>query len=131
MTFDYNQRHHTKIDITHKLTLKLKTHTHKILNITLLNELTINNLTHDNIPIPNYKPKTDNIPNTFIPKHNILFLTLTTIYTYQIKTKTIITDIYKTNFSNYPNYHDKFIKTLNHTVNLNITKNIHFKTPLI
>lgn len=58
--------------------------------MTLLNELAVSSLTRDNIPVPDYEPEASGIPNTFVPGRNILFLTLTAIYAYQVKAEAII-----------------------------------------
>ena len=85
--FDYGQRHRAEIDVARELALKLGAVAHKVLDVTLLNELAVSSLTRDNIPVPDYQPDAEGIPNTFVPGRNILFLTLTAIYAYQVKPK--------------------------------------------
>ena len=76
VTFDYGQRHRAEIDVARELALKLGARAHKVLDVTLLNELAVSSLTRDSIPVPDYEPEADGIPNTFVPGRNILFLTL-------------------------------------------------------
>ena len=85
VTFDYGQRHRAEIDVARELALKLGAVAHKVLDVTLLNELAVSSLTRDNIPVPDYQPDAEGIPSTFVPGRNILFLTLTAIYAYQVK----------------------------------------------
>ncbi len=87
VTFDYGQRHRAEIDVARELALKLGAVAHKVLDVTLLNELAVSSLTRDNIPVPDYQPDAEGIPNTFVPGRNILFLTLTAIYAYQVKSR--------------------------------------------
>ncbi|VEB93731.1 queuosine biosynthesis protein QueC [Citrobacter koseri] len=74
VTFDYGQRHRAEIDVARNLALKLGARAHKVLDVTLLSELAVSSLTRDNIPVPDYEPDADGIPNTFVPGRNILFL---------------------------------------------------------
>ncbi len=73
VTFDYGQRHRAEIDVARELALKLGAVAHKVLDVTLLNELAVSSLTRDNIPVPDYQPDAEGIPNTFVPGRNILF----------------------------------------------------------
>lgn len=52
VTFDYGQRHSQEIDVARKLSLKLGAAAHKVLDVSLLNELAVSSLTRDNIPVP-------------------------------------------------------------------------------
>jgi 7-cyano-7-deazaguanine synthase len=131
VTFDYGQRHRAEIDVARELALKLGARAHKVLDVTLLNELAVSSLTRDSIPVPDYEPDASGIPNTFVPGRNILFLTLTAIYAYQVKAEAVITGVCETDFSGYPDCRDEFVKALNHAVNLGMAKEIRFETPLM
>ena len=88
VTFDYGQRHSQEIDVARKLSLKLGAAAHKVLDVSLLNELAVSSLTRDNIPVPGFsESEQSDIPNTFVPGRNILFLTLTAIYAYGFHTR--------------------------------------------
>lgn len=56
VTFDYGQRHRAEIDVARELALKLGAVAHKVLDVTLLNELAVSSLTRDSIPVPDYEP---------------------------------------------------------------------------
>ncbi len=131
VTFDYGQRHRAEIDVARALALKLGARAHKVLDVTLLNELAVSSLTRNSIPVPDYEPNADGIPNTFVPGRNILFLTLAAIYAYQVKAEAVITGVCETDFSGYPDCRDEFVKALNHAVNLGMAKDIRFETPLM
>ena len=131
LSFDYGQRHRAEIDVARELALKLGARAHKVLDVTLLNELAVSSLTRDSIPVPDYEPEADGIPNTFVPGRNILFLTLAAIYAYQVKAEAVITGVCETDFSGYPDCRDEFVKALNHAVSLGMAKDIRFETPLM
>ncbi|MGL5007653.1 MAG: 7-cyano-7-deazaguanine synthase QueC [Plesiomonas sp.] len=129
ITFDYGQRHRAEIDIARKLAIELGVTAHKIMDVTLLNELAISSLTRDNIPVPT--ECTQGVPSTFVPGRNILFLTLASIYAYQIGAKNVITGVCETDFSGYPDCRDEFVQALNHAITLGMGRTVQFDTPLM
>ncbi|MCX9109526.1 7-cyano-7-deazaguanine synthase QueC [Providencia rettgeri] len=132
VTFDYGQRHRFEIEVAQKLSVSLGATAHKVLDVTLLNELAISSLTRDNIPVPDFsESESSTLPSTFVPGRNILFLTLAAIYAYQVQAEAVITGVCETDFSGYPDCRDEFVKALNHAVDLGLAKNIRFETPLM
>ncbi|MGG6124899.1 7-cyano-7-deazaguanine synthase, partial [Pantoea allii] len=87
-------------------------------DVTMLNELAVSSLTRDNIPVPAYNPEASGLPSTFVPGRNILFLTLASVYAYQVEAEAVITGVCETDFSGYPDCRDEFVKALNHAVSL-------------
>lgn len=69
VTFDYGQRHSEEIATAAKLAKDLKVDSHKILDVTVLNELAISALTRDAIPVSN-ELMDNGLPNTFVPGRN-------------------------------------------------------------
>ncbi|EIR00231.1 7-cyano-7-deazaguanine synthase QueC, partial [Yersinia pestis] len=119
ITFDYGQRHRTEIDVARELALQLGATAHKVLDVGMLNELAVSSLTRDSIPVPSYDANADGaLPSTFVPGRNILFLTLASIYAYQVQAQAVITGVCETDFSGYPDCRDEFIKALNHAIDL-------------
>jgi len=131
VTFDYGQRHRAEIDVAQQLSLSLGARAHKVLDVTLLNELAISSLTRDNIPVPAWEPTSNGLPSTFVPGRNILFLTLAAIYAYQVEAEAVITGVCETDFSGYPDCRDEFVKALNHAVSLGMARDVRFETPLM
>lgn len=67
ITFDYGQRHHAEIDVARELAIKLGAKAHKVLDVSMLNELAVSSLTRDSIPVPTYnEDDTDTVPSTFV-----------------------------------------------------------------
>ena len=131
VTFDYGQRHREEIEVAAELAHKLGARAHKVLDVTLLNELAISSLTRDNIPVPAYEADASGLPSTFVPGRNILFLTLASVYAYQVEAEAVITGVCETDFSGYPDCRDEFVKALNHAVSLGMAREIRFETPLM
>lgn len=132
ITFDYGQRHRQEIEVALKLSASLGATAHKVLDVTLLNELAVSSLTRNNIPVPDFeKSEASGLPSTFVPGRNILFLTLAAIYAYQVQAEAVITGVCETDFSGYPDCRDEFVKALNHAITLGLAKDIRFETPLM
>ncbi|AYA40967.1 7-cyano-7-deazaguanine synthase QueC [Xenorhabdus nematophila] len=132
VTFDYGQRHRAEIDVASRISKELGAAAHKVLDVTLLNELAISSLTRDNIPVPDFNAsEKSDLPNTFVPGRNILFLTLAAIYAYQVEAEAVITGVCETDFSGYPDCRDEFVRALNKAVSLGIARDIRFETPLM
>jgi 7-cyano-7-deazaguanine synthase len=129
ITFDYGQRHRAEIEVAQQLSKKLGVMVHKVLNTSLLNELAISSLTRDNIPITSSSG--DGLPSTFVPGRNIMFLTLASIYAYQVGAETVITGVSETECSGYPDCRGEFVNTLNKAIELGMEYKLRIDTPLM
>ena len=130
VTFDYGQRHSQEIATAKQLGQNLKVASHKILDVTVLNELAISALTRDAIPVSN-ELMDNGLPNTFVPGRNILFLTLAGIYAYQLGAESVITGVCETDFSGYPDCRDQFIKAMQSALELGMDRPLNLVTPLM
>ena len=131
ITFDYGQRHRAEIEVAQQLCKKLGVVVHKVLDTSLLNELAISSLTRDSIPVPSANSAGDTLPSTFVPGRNILFLTLASIYAYQVGAETVITGVCETECSGYPDCRDEFVNTLNKAIKLGMDYTLRIDTPLM
>lgn len=131
ITFDYGQRHRAEIEVAKTLARRLGVTAHKILDATLLNELAVSSLTRENIPVPMANTGEGGVPNTFVPGRNILFLTLASIYAYQVGAQAVITGVCETDFSGYPDCRDSFIKAMNNAIESGMDYNLRIETPLM
>ncbi|MFP3516450.1 7-cyano-7-deazaguanine synthase QueC [Pseudomonas sp. SIMBA_077] len=131
VTFDYGQRHRAEIDVASALSKKLGATKHTVLDASLLNQLTVSSLTRDDMPVPDASAPANGLPSTFVPGRNIVFLTLASIYAYQVQAKTVITGVCETDFSGYPDCRDEFVKSLNQAISLGMAYDIRIETPLM
>ncbi|MGF1909595.1 7-cyano-7-deazaguanine synthase QueC [Vibrio kasasachensis] len=130
ITFDYGQRHKLEIEVAKQLAEKLGVKTHKVMDVSLLNELAISSLTRDDIEV-SHELQANGLPNSFVPGRNILFLTLAGIYAYQIGAETVITGVCETDFSGYPDCRNDFVKAMNNALVQGMDKSFEIKTPLM
>lgn len=130
ITFDYGQRHKLEVDIAQNLAKDLGVAAHKVMDVSLLNELAISSLTRDDIPV-SHELQDNGLPNSFVPGRNILFLTLAGIYAYQIGAEAVITGVCETDFSGYPDCRNEFIKAINSALVLGMDRQFEIITPLM
>lgn len=128
VTFDYNQRHNDEIEVAKEIAQDLDVK-HHVLDMSLLSQLAPSALTRDDIEV---KDGVDgDLPSTFVPGRNLLFLSFATILAKQIGAKHIITGVCETDFSGYPDCRDVFVKSLNVTLNLSMDDQFVIHTPLM
>jgi 7-cyano-7-deazaguanine synthase len=128
VTFNYNQRHITEIDCAQAIASELGIE-HHILDMSLLNQLAPNALTRTDIEVK--AGENGELPSTFVPGRNLLFLSFAGVLASQIGARHIITGVCETDFSGYPDCRDMFVKSLNVTLNLSMDENFVIHTPLM
>lgn len=127
VTFQYGQRHDKEIEVAETIA-KEQGLKHHVLDMSLLSQLTPNALTQHDMDI---EQEGDEMPNTFVPARNLLFLSFAGALAYQLNAKNIITGVCETDFSGYPDCRDSFIKSMNVTLSLSMNKDFVIHTPLM
>ncbi|MCM3312054.1 7-cyano-7-deazaguanine synthase QueC [Bacillus sp. FSL K6-6483] len=126
--FDYGQRHKEEIqcavDIANEQGVP-----YKVFDMGLLNQLTANALTRENISVQ--AGEAGESPSTFVAGRNHLFLSFAAVYAREMGAKHIITGVCETDFSGYPDCRDVFVKSLNVTLNLAMDEQFVIHTPLM
>lgn len=128
VTFDYGQRHRLEIECAKEIAKELGIE-HHILDMSLLNQLSSNALTREEIKVE--EGDSDELPSTFVPGRNLLFLSFACVLASQVGAKHIVTGVCETDFSGYPDCRDIFIKSLNVTLNLSMDDSFVIHTPLM
>ncbi len=127
VTFDYGQRHSEEIECARKIADELGV-SFKVLDMNLINQLSANALTRDDIKVEEVEGE---LPSTFVPGRNHLFLSFAAVYADAIGARHLITGVSETDFSGYPDCRDNFIKSLNVTLNLAMDGRFVIHTPLM
>jgi 7-cyano-7-deazaguanine synthase len=127
VTFNYGQRHVAELDCAKEIAEDLKV-PHHVLDMSLLNQLAPSALTRNDEAITH---KEGELPSTFVPGRNLLFLSFAGVLAKQIGAKHIITGVCETDFSGYPDCRDIFVKSLNVSLNLSMEEQFVIHTPLM
>ena len=128
VTFDYGQRHHDEIECAREIATELGVSFH-VLDMKLINQLSANALTRSDIEIK--EGSEGELPSTFVPGRNHLFLSFAAVYAQGVGARHIITGVCETDFSGYPDCRDSFVKSLNVTLNLAMDEQFVIHTPLM
>lgn len=128
VTFQYGQRHALEIECAKDIANELGI-LHHLLDMSLLGQLAPNALTRTDIDVQ--EGKEGELPNTFVPGRNLLFLSFAGVLASQIGAKHLVTGVCETDFSGYPDCRDIFIKSLNVTLNLSMDQTFVIHTPLM
>lgn len=128
VTFNYGQRHSLEIECAKEIAKELGVK-HHILDMSLLNQLAPNALTRDDIKVEDGVD--GELPSTFVPGRNLLFLSFAGVLASQVGAKHIVTGVCETDFSGYPDCRDIFVKSMNVTLNLSMDDNFVIDTPLM
>ncbi len=127
VTFRYGQRHIAELDCAREICKELDVPQHE-LDMSLLNQLAPNALTRNDLDITEDEGE---LPSTFVPGRNLLFLSFAGVLAKQINAKHLITGVSETDFSGYPDCRDAFMKSLNVTLNLSMDDSFVIHTPLM
>lgn len=125
VTFYYGQRNDTEIDRAKSIAKDVGVK-NTLIDASFLNSITNNAMTSKEIDI-----EEGEIPNTFVPGRNHLFLSIVAAYAHEVDARHIVTGVSQTDFSGYPDCRNNFIKSLNVTLNLAMEYEFEIHTPLM
>ncbi|MBB6155249.1 7-cyano-7-deazaguanine synthase [Pseudomonas sp. JAI115] len=129
LTFDYGQRNREEIDVARHLATTLRVTAHKVLDITVLNELALSPRMPLSLPAVAIGALPGALPSTQAGRH-LLFLTLAALYAYQVQARTVITGVGETDFSGQAQERDPLVDAMSQTLALGMAYPLTIQTPL-
>jgi 7-cyano-7-deazaguanine synthase len=135
ITFYYNQRHDREVEQAKKIAKHYGVgHRHKIVNVSFLGEIGGSALTDQTMEVRTGGVEED-IPDTYVPARNLIFLSLASAYAEVIGARRIYTGVSAVDYSGYPDCRPEFIRSFSETVNLatkmGVSEKMEIRTPLI
>ncbi|GHT40208.1 7-cyano-7-deazaguanine synthase [Endomicrobiia bacterium] len=127
LLFDYNQKHSKELKYAVKIAKSVNVK-YSIIKIGL--SWSNDALTNKDKPIPIHKVLPNNIPPTYVPGRNTLFLSYALSFAQSVNVRAIFIGVNAVDFSNYPDCTAEFIKAYNNVLKVLKTK-IIVKTPLL
>lgn len=124
--FDYAQRHRIELELAKQLCLKLNIDLVRM-SVPQFAQLNPNSLTH-NLPL---SQQHNQLPSSFVPGRNLIFLNLAAIYAYQFGITELITGVCQTDYSGYPDCRETFIESAQSSLSLALDRPIKIHTPLM
>lgn len=134
LSFDYGQRHRVELEAATKVANTLGVIEHKFINLNL-NDIGGSALTDNNIKVP-VEGISDEIPVTYVPARNTVFLSLALGWAEVLSAYDIFIGVNAVDYSGYPDCRPEFIKAFETMANLATKasvegKNFKIHTPLI
>ncbi len=129
VTFDYGQRHKIELECATKIA-GLEQIPHKILPIDTFRAIGGDALTDDGVDVPATASEGE-LPITFVPGRNLIFLTFAAAYAYQTEIGNLVTGVAQTDYSGYPDCRDDTLRALEKSIQLGMEYEIKLHTPLM
>ncbi len=129
ISFEYGQKHMVELECARKICDKFGVSL-RIVDLTFLSKLVTSALTSDGDVNQQHEYKTD-LPASFVPNRNALFLTVAHAYAQEVGADVIYTGVCQTDYSGYPDCRDEFIHALQYTLNRGYQTDIVIMTPLM
>ena len=133
LSYDYGQRHKIELEAAKKVA-EIAAIRHEILPINTFAAIGGNALT-DDIDVQSEAAQdadeVSQLPNTFVPGRNLVFLTFAAAYAYNRDIEHLVTGVAQTDYSGYPDCRENTLNSLEQTLRLGMEYNITIHTPLM
>ena len=134
LSFDYGQKQRSELESSIAIAKKSNVIEHRIMKISL-NDIGGSALTDKAINVPKYS-ESDEIPITYVPARNTIFLSFALAWAEVVDCQTIFIGVNALDYSGYPDCRPEFIKAFENMANLATKQSvegytIQIKTPLI
>ena len=129
ITFDYGQRHRVEIDCARAIADAAGV-SNTVIPIDSFSALGGNALTDATIEVTK-ETNTDELPNTFVPGRNIVFLTFAAAYAWPRNIGHLVCGVAQTDYSGYPDCREETVEALQLTLRLGMESRIQIHTPLM
>lgn len=128
LTFDYGQRHRVELDCAAAVAEHAGV-LHAVLPIDTFAALGGNALTDRTIRVQD--AANGELPTTFVPGRNLVFLTYAAAWAWPRHVRHIVTGVAQTDYSGYPDCREKTLRSLQQTLRLGMESEVSLHTPLM
>mgnify|MGYP001432987302 FL=1 len=134
LSFDYGQKQRSELESSIAIAKKSNVIEHRIMKISL-NDIGGSALTDKEISVPKFSDS-DDIPITYVPARNTIFLSFALAWAEVVDCQTIFIGVNALDYSGYPDCRPEFIEAFEAMANLATKQSvegdkIQIKTPLI
>ena len=128
--FDYGQRHKIELQQAKIIAQKLCLPYHCI-QIDFFSQFVESALLHtkENVNLPH--SQNQNLPSSYVPNRNALFITLAHAFAQKISAQHLAIGVSEEDFSGYPDCRENFIRQIIQALNTGSENNIHIHIPFI
>ena len=130
VTFDYGQRHRIEIECAANVA-RLAGVPNAVLPIDTFAALGGNALIDPDVAVPPAAAAQGELPATFVPGRNLIFLTFAAAYAWPRGIRHLVTGTAQTDYSGYPDCRRETIDALEKTLSLGLDRRMTIHTPLM
>lgn len=131
ITFAYGQRHTIELDCARAICKEVGINQHVIDFRAVFPAIAESALLETDSAIGESHSANEDLPASFVPNRNAMFLTAAHALAQKIGADHLVTGVCQTDYSGYPDCRDEFIAMLCNTLYSGSKKYIHFWTPLM
>lgn len=110
LSFDYGQRHSIELEAAKRVAAHYRVAEHRIAHLPFLREIGGSALTSDTLTVPTGGVVTGDIPITYVPGRNLIFLSIATAYAEVVGASALYLGINALDYSGYPDCRPEFIE---------------------
>ena len=130
ITFDYGQRHRIELDCARDVAAAAGV-SNVCLPIDTFAALGGDALTDASIAVSDAKVDDTELPVTFVPGRNLIFLTFAAAHAYRHGIRHLVTGVAQTDYSGYPDCREETIGALQRAISLGMDREVTIHTPLM
>lgn len=135
ISFDYGQRHRAELDSAQKLSIAMGAKSHRVMNIDM-RAIGGSALTDSSIDVPISGVDKDEIPITYVPARNTVFMSYALALAEVLQADDIFIGVNAVDYSGYPDCRPEYISAYEIMANLATRAGVeghkmHIQTPLI
>lgn len=116
ISFDYGQKHDKELRVAKHAASQCGVAQHKIVSLNM-NAWGGSALTDDSLDVPNYNEKSDEIPVTYVPARNMIFLSVAASYAEAIGSQDLFIGVSQVDYSGYVDCRQEFIEAMEVAIN--------------
>jgi 7-cyano-7-deazaguanine synthase len=130
VTFDYGQRHRREIDSARSIAAHAAV-PNAVLPIDTFAAIGGDALTDGNIAMPTAVTEPGDLPLTFVPGRNLIFLTYAAAFAWRRNIRHLVGGMAQTDYSGYPDCRRETLDALERTLQLGLERDFTIHTPLM
>lgn len=130
VSFDYGQRHRIELKSAAKIA-RIAGVKHAIIKIKEFEAIKNSALTDKKIKVGGRDRINKDLPSTFVPGRNILFLTIAASLAYTKKIHDLVIGVSQVDYSGYPDCREEFMRSMQKSLSLGMEYRVKIHTPLV
>jgi len=130
LSFSYGQKHTKELECAKNLAKKVGAKEHKIVNLAL-NSWGGCSLTDDSMEVKTGDAERSDIPDTYVPARNMVFLSVAASYAEAVKAQDIFIGVSQVDYSGYVDCRQEFIEAMEKAINQGTELAVEQKKPIM